>query len=491
MNSNPNPSLKTQLLREAALTAYVRYGKLTGRIIEIFHKSINFRFPKHDAIAFLTADIENWWNDLPGSLSGDDNHQTPTSAEKNPDEKEDSIDPGLLHQHHLLTPFFTLLYHQLLLLPFLLNRPRLSLDQSTAEFQHGLQVCIRASRNTLTALKRHAENGQSMFLPGLLSAAWMAGLIIAFACQLGKYPKQRAVSDIEGCLEVLGKMDLRWFSVRNCYKVLELLVGDIRGRKRVDADGFLVAGRNEKGRSGMDGCGAVQAQQSRKRIRDEVAMDTNNGGELLERSPKREKESLAGVSSPITSGSRPLNHHVRPSDVRPGPANISASPMQAQNVWNHDFSASSNVVSRHDPTLSTSSFDFDLNNQVAGPDVGTGMSFNDWTPSNGMSNPDNGNNKHQHPAGAALYADPQDMVFAQSSHSMGLPELSSSMDDQMFWGNMDSNLFDVFGAVSWETMTGPVGPMVSDPNAWDMSLFANAGGDNGSSNDPQANGRFL
>ena len=52
-------------------------------------------------------------------------------------------------------------------------------------------------------------------------------------------------------------------------------------------------------------------------------------------------------------------------------------------------------------------------------------------------------------------------------------------------------MFDVFGAVSWETMTGPVGPMVSDPNAWDMSLFADVGSGNGNSNDPQANGRFL
>lgn len=92
--------------------------------------------------------------------------------------------------------------------------------------------------------------------------------------------------------------------------------------------------------------------------------------------------------------------------------------------------------------------------------------------------PQKGSNSHlgdPQRAGAALYADPQDMAFAQSSHSMGLPELSSTMDDQMFWGNMDSNLFDVFGAVSWESMTGPVGPMA---NAYDMSAFTNSGADN-------------
>ena len=181
---NPDePSARMKQLREAALTAYVQYGKLTGRIIEIFHKSINHRFPKDDAIGFLTADIENWWNDLPSTLTGDLN-STAISDEN------DGLDPGLVEQHRMLTPFFTLLYHQLLLL---LNRPRLSLDQASAEFQQGLQVCIRASRSTLSALKKHKENKQSMFLPGLLSAAWMSGLIIAFACQLGKYPKSRAV----------------------------------------------------------------------------------------------------------------------------------------------------------------------------------------------------------------------------------------------------------------------------------------------------------
>lgn len=85
------------------------------------------------------------------------------------------------------------------------------------------------------------------------------------------------------------------------------------------------------------------------------------------------------------------------------------------------------------------------------------------------------NNRNQHRAGAAIYADPQDMAFAQSSHSVGmnLPELSS-MEDPMFWSNLDSNMFDVFGAVSFETMTGPNGP-TANPNAWNMASFENGG----------------
>lgn len=158
--------------REAALRSYVQYGRLTGRVVEIFHKSVHARFPERGAILQLTSDIEAWWNDLPGFLSGEDVGDVPA------------------HQR-MLTPFFTILYQNLLIL---VNRPSLSLPPTSAEFQHGLQVCIKASRTTLTALKLHHEQGLTMFWPGLLAANWMAGLIIAFACQMGKYPVGRACS---------------------------------------------------------------------------------------------------------------------------------------------------------------------------------------------------------------------------------------------------------------------------------------------------------
>jgi hypothetical protein len=180
INSETSPEAREKSLREAALICYVHWSKLTGRIIEIFHKSINHRFPKHEQIVYLTSDIETWWNDLPSFLTGDDSHNHQTDA-PSPDDSS----PQLSH----LSSFFKIAYHRLLLL---LSRPRLSLDQSTPEFQYGLQVCIRASRNILAGLKAHKNAGQSMFLPGLLSASWMSGLIIAFACQLGKYPKARA-----------------------------------------------------------------------------------------------------------------------------------------------------------------------------------------------------------------------------------------------------------------------------------------------------------
>lgn len=431
---NQDTLTRSKQLREAALTAYVHYGKLTGRIIEIFHKSINFRFPKEDAIGFLTADIENWWNDLPSTLTGEFN--LATSVE----DGEEALDPGLVQQHKMLTPFFTILYYQLLLL---LNRPRLSLDQSTAEFQQGLQVCIRASRNTLNALKKHKENGQSMFLPGLLSAAWMSGLIIAFACQLGKYPKTRACSDIKSCLLLLDAMNTKWYTVKNCHKVLSLLLTNITTRKAA-SNGYLPAGRNDQVPHSTSSTG------NRKRNRDSVSMDNSEA----EPSPKR--DSLAGIS-PASSDFRP------PHFKSPGTRSNSA-PGQHQSV-----SAS---IPRQDSMMSNSSMDF-TTSQPNSTNFLQNMGF-----SNSMPSPKSAarNSQNQQRAGAAIYADPQDMAFAQSSHSMGinLPELSA-MDDPMFWSNMDSNLFDVFGAVSFETMTGPVGP-TANPNAWNMASFESGGG---------------
>ena len=137
---------------------------------ETFHKSIHARFPKKDDITFLNSDIENWWNDLPASLSGEG------SSDEAPSQGQ-------------LRPLFLTLYSHLLLL---LNRPSLSLDTNGADFQRGLQVCIKAGRAILSSLKAHRANDQAMLLPGLLSANWMAGMIIAFSCQLGKYSKDRA-----------------------------------------------------------------------------------------------------------------------------------------------------------------------------------------------------------------------------------------------------------------------------------------------------------
>ena len=152
--------------REVTLASYVESGKLTGRALELFHKSITVRSIRRSSVLFLTSDVHKWWNSLPRELQS--SHTTISSTEE------------LFN----FAPFFTVLYHHLILL---INRPFLSLSPSSPEFCSALQTCIGAARGILTALRGQVEGQQVLFWPGFLSAAWMSGLVLAFACQLRQY----------------------------------------------------------------------------------------------------------------------------------------------------------------------------------------------------------------------------------------------------------------------------------------------------------------
>lgn len=161
--------------REATLASFVMYGKLTGRALELFHKSIKSRNIRRSAVLYLVSDVHKWWNNLPGSLQGQADSAGGRQASIPPVQNEDSFD---------LSPFFSVLYDHLILS---INRPCLSLDPSSPDFCSGLQTCIGAARGILSALKSQVDKGQPLFWPGLLSAAYMSGLVIAFACQLRQY----------------------------------------------------------------------------------------------------------------------------------------------------------------------------------------------------------------------------------------------------------------------------------------------------------------
>lgn len=158
--------------REAPLANYVVAGKLTGRALELFHKSIHVRTVRRSSVLFLISDVHKWWNGLAPSLQGTTIRHGKDASLSGDEEPFD------------LGPFFTILYQHLILL---INRPSLSLDPSTPDFCSGLQTCIGAARGILTALKAQVDGGQALFWPGFLSAAWMSGLVIAFACQLKQY----------------------------------------------------------------------------------------------------------------------------------------------------------------------------------------------------------------------------------------------------------------------------------------------------------------
>jgi hypothetical protein len=158
--------------KEAILASYVESGTLTGRALELFHKSILVRSVRRSSVLFLVTDVHKWWNGLPLDL------------QRKPSVAKHASGSGRADSPFDFSPFFTVLYQHLLLI---IHRPSLSLDPSTAEFCSGLQTCIGAARSILSALRLQVHSRQALFWPGFLSAAWMSGLVLALACQLKQY----------------------------------------------------------------------------------------------------------------------------------------------------------------------------------------------------------------------------------------------------------------------------------------------------------------
>jgi hypothetical protein len=194
--------------KETVLASYVDSGTLTGRALEIFHKSILVRSVRRSSILFLVTDVHKWWNSLPLELQG--------KIPGNPIDTDRPFDFG---------PFFTVLYQHLILI---IHRPSLSSDPTTAEFCSGLQTCIGAARAILAALKSQVDSKQALFWPGFLSAAWMSGLVLAFACQLNQYVIAKGLQEIDACLGFLNQMSVQWETARHCQLALSVLAAKIR-----------------------------------------------------------------------------------------------------------------------------------------------------------------------------------------------------------------------------------------------------------------------
>jgi hypothetical protein len=167
--------------RHLILSSQADYSRLLGRALELFHKSIHVRSMDSHSVLSLRTDVDAWWNALPSYLQ---------DADSSADDSA-SADTGISgnQSRGFCTPaFFNLLHCQLVLL---IHRPWLSLEPSCPEFQSALQTCISAARNIINTLRLQQNAGQALFWPGFLSAVWMAGLILAFACHLELYPVEK------------------------------------------------------------------------------------------------------------------------------------------------------------------------------------------------------------------------------------------------------------------------------------------------------------
>jgi hypothetical protein len=164
----PNRSMRSKQSQsgEDILGNYVSYCRITGRALELFHKSLHRRSVDHRNVTLLTSDVHSWWNNLPRHL------------------QERSSTEGTTN----FSAFFNILYQSLIIL---INRPFLSFNHSTPEFRLSLQTCAGASRKTILILRDHAT---ALSWPGILSGTWMAGLVLAFGCELDLYPFAKGVT---------------------------------------------------------------------------------------------------------------------------------------------------------------------------------------------------------------------------------------------------------------------------------------------------------
>ncbi|KAF5701086.1 fungal specific transcription factor factor [Fusarium mundagurra] len=189
--------------RHSSLSFQVQYSRLLGRALELFHKSLHIRSIDSGSILSLQTDINALWNALPSSLQEFD-----PSSHAN-DASQSQVFNESAH--------FLLLHSQLVLL---IHRPRLSLEPSTPEFQSAIQICISEARQIIKIISKQHDAGYALFWPGYLSVTWMAGIVLAFACQLRLYSAEKGKREISMCLEALLHMSERWNLAKNCHAVL-------------------------------------------------------------------------------------------------------------------------------------------------------------------------------------------------------------------------------------------------------------------------------
>lgn len=156
---------------EFILSYWVTYSRLLGDVVGLFHRSLHSRAINRRKIQDLSHRIHSWWNGLPQAL------------------QDDALDPMSIPPENPGI-FFSVSYNYLILL---IHRPFLSLQTDHIDFRSSMQAAITASRKIITGLRGKNDNLFLMGWPGILSATWMAGLVLAFAGLLESYPLAKAI----------------------------------------------------------------------------------------------------------------------------------------------------------------------------------------------------------------------------------------------------------------------------------------------------------
>jgi hypothetical protein len=269
-------------------------------------------------------------------------------------------------------------------------------------------------------------------------------------------------SDILACLSLLESMNTRWYTVKNCHKVLSLLLANIQSR-RASTNGVLAAAKSEPqtnfGPDERDRIDTRNPKRQRTNTNASNRTETNapNSNLTMEDFTLSPRGSMGG-GTPQSNMSSPQTGAMPPPAGNTAPAKLKTTPSS----WSD---------TSFDNTYDLSNF---LNPHIALANSTNAASNSSKPRQNSTSHRRKDSSSSGKPTGpfrsmgSAIYSTPQEMAFAQSN--MALPELpsnGSNVEDPMFWGNMDFNMADVFGSAAWESMTG-MDAFQSNGTNWDQ-----------------------
>ena len=159
---------------EFVLTQEITLSRIYGEVLHIFHKSIHARDTNIEDIQRTTCRLHEWWNGLPEELQ----------EESEGFEHAELSKPSNSYARQLF-----IYYHYSIIL---LSRPFLSLPPERLDFKTSLQTALTSSRQIARAAARVKDDPFLMSWPETLSAVWMAGLVLSFACLLKVYRFEKA-----------------------------------------------------------------------------------------------------------------------------------------------------------------------------------------------------------------------------------------------------------------------------------------------------------